>query len=368
MTSSNPTCDIFCRVVDNFGDIGVCWRLARQLAAEHGISVRLVVDDLHAFGRIAPAVDSDTRVQTADGVTIVHWLESIDLDQSACLVIEAFACELPESYLQRMVTACNPPVWINLEYLSAEPWVAEHHLLPSPHPTLPLCKWFFFPGFTSDTGGLIRERGVETSWSLALAQPSGPASVFVFCYPGAPLDSLLDAIEVRGEPTTITIPGHEPADKPKHWRGPQAESAAKAAPVLAFCSAGFVAQSLFDDMLRRHAVLFVRGEDSFVRAQWAAKPFVWQIYPQPGDAHRIKLDAFLDLYCRGLDAAAAEAMGKMWRAWNEADDPAMPGAWDNFMAHLPALQAHAVRWAERLAQMPDLASNLLSFYKKNAKI
>ena len=94
MTSSNPTCDIFCRVVDNFGDIGVCWRLARQLAAEHGISVRLVVDDLHAFGRIAPAVDSDTRVQTADGVTILHWLESIDLDQSACLVIEAFALSL----------------------------------------------------------------------------------------------------------------------------------------------------------------------------------------------------------------------------------------------------------------------------------
>ncbi len=40
------TCDIFCAVVDNYGDIGVCWRLARQLAHEHGMTVRLWVDDL----------------------------------------------------------------------------------------------------------------------------------------------------------------------------------------------------------------------------------------------------------------------------------------------------------------------------------
>ncbi|MBY0444112.1 MAG: elongation factor P maturation arginine rhamnosyltransferase EarP, partial [Burkholderiales bacterium] len=36
--------DIFCRVIDNYGDIGVCWRLARQLSFEHGFAVRLMVD------------------------------------------------------------------------------------------------------------------------------------------------------------------------------------------------------------------------------------------------------------------------------------------------------------------------------------
>ena len=25
--------DLFCRVIDNHGDLGVCWRLARDLAA-----------------------------------------------------------------------------------------------------------------------------------------------------------------------------------------------------------------------------------------------------------------------------------------------------------------------------------------------
>ena len=44
--------DIFCTVVDNYGDIGVCWRLARQLAAEHGFAVRLWVDDLASFARL----------------------------------------------------------------------------------------------------------------------------------------------------------------------------------------------------------------------------------------------------------------------------------------------------------------------------
>ena len=42
------TWDIFCSVVDNFGDIGVCWRLARRLSAGLGQQVRLWVDDLAA--------------------------------------------------------------------------------------------------------------------------------------------------------------------------------------------------------------------------------------------------------------------------------------------------------------------------------
>ena len=57
LMSSRPQWDVFCAVVDNYGDIGVCWRLSRQLAAEHGIAVRLWVDDLKPFARLCPAVD-----------------------------------------------------------------------------------------------------------------------------------------------------------------------------------------------------------------------------------------------------------------------------------------------------------------------
>ena len=36
--------DLFCRVIDNWGDAGVCWRLARQLVRERGAQVRLWID------------------------------------------------------------------------------------------------------------------------------------------------------------------------------------------------------------------------------------------------------------------------------------------------------------------------------------
>lgn len=67
-------CDLFCAVIDNFGDIGVCWRLARQLADEHGWQVRLLVDDLHTFVRLVPEVDPDAVRQTIDGIAIEHCM------------------------------------------------------------------------------------------------------------------------------------------------------------------------------------------------------------------------------------------------------------------------------------------------------
>ena len=149
--------DIFCSVVDNYGDIGVCWRLARQLANEHDIDVRLWVDDLRSFGKLCPELDAGWMSngvagrKYGDGRPIFHR-------RTSRLVIEAFACKLPQTYVEAMAARERKPVWMNLEYLSAEDWVETHHKLPSPHPTLPLTKYFFFPGFTEKTGGLLLER------------------------------------------------------------------------------------------------------------------------------------------------------------------------------------------------------------------
>lgn len=150
-------CDLFCTVIDNFGDIGVCWRLARQLAHEHGWQVRVFVDDLRTFARLAPQVDPDTGRQTVDGIAIEHWhAQAGDALDIADVVIEAFACELPGAYLAAMARRARRPVWINLEYLSAEDWVADFHLRPSPHPRYPLLKTFFFPGLSAGTGGVLK--------------------------------------------------------------------------------------------------------------------------------------------------------------------------------------------------------------------
>src|SRR5690606_2488281 len=117
--------DIFCRVVDNFGDIGVCWRLARQLSHEYGLAIRLWVDDLESTQRLLPEVDTVLPVQKVDGIAIHHWKPEFSFDAVADVVIEAFACELPDIYLREMAEA--RPIWLNLEYLSAESWVEEYH-------------------------------------------------------------------------------------------------------------------------------------------------------------------------------------------------------------------------------------------------
>src|SRR5690606_7944813 len=152
--------DIFCRVVDNFGDIGVCWRLARQLARAPSVNeVRLWVDDLHSFARIQPGVEPCLLRQAVEGVDIVHWTPTAPPPPLTPhdVVIEAFACEPPADFIERMVG--RDCVWINLEYLSAEPWVESCHALPSPQ-AKGLRKFFYFPGFTSATGGLLREPGL----------------------------------------------------------------------------------------------------------------------------------------------------------------------------------------------------------------
>lgn len=161
--------DLFCRVVDNYGDIGVCWRLARQLVQEHGHTVRLWVDDLRSFEKICPAVDAEADAQRVSGVDIRHWADDaqaaslLATDAHPALhdvVIGAFACAVPEPLQTLMAQQASQgpaPVWINLEYLSAEDWVAEHHAMQSPHLRLPLVKHFFFPGFARNTGGVLRE-------------------------------------------------------------------------------------------------------------------------------------------------------------------------------------------------------------------
>jgi Uncharacterized protein conserved in bacteria len=148
--------DIFCSVVDNYGDIGVTWRLARQLAGEHRQQVRLWVDDLAAFVRLCPAADIAAPSQQQSGVEIRLWPRAWRETPAADVVIEAFACEMPAAYIDAMSQRQTPSLWLNLEYLSAESWVESCHALPSMQAG-GLQKYFYFPGFTGATGGLLRE-------------------------------------------------------------------------------------------------------------------------------------------------------------------------------------------------------------------
>jgi uncharacterized repeat protein (TIGR03837 family) len=351
-------------VVDNFGDIGVVWRLARQLEREHGATIRLFVDDLRSFKVLEPAVDTLKEQQEVSGIAVMTWNCASAL-QPANLVIEAFAVELPDEYIAAMAAMTSPPVWLNLEYLSAEGWVGEHHLLPSPHARLPLTKYFFFPGFVPGTGGLIRESGLLAERdSFAVANDENDLHIFVFGYPNSATSSLFRAMSESTLPVCCKVTEGALADSLEGGRCSRPEREGN----FSLSVIPFTVQRDFDRLLWKHDVLFVRGEDSFVRAQWAGKPFVWQIYPQSGNAHWVKLDAFLALYCDQMGGEAASAVRELWRAWNAEDDANVGAAWRGFIAHLPELETHAGTWASKLAQMPDLAANLLSFYQKTIKI
>jgi len=365
--------DIFCSVVDNYGDIGVCWRLARQLAAERGFAVRLWVDDLAPLARLRPGADAGLAGQRLDGVDVRRWPEDFPppgAGDVADVVIEAFACELPPAYLDAMAALPRAPVWINLEYLSAEDWVEGCHGGASPHPRLPLIRHFFFPGFTAATGGLLREadydsrraafdrRVFRTALGLPEAAPE-ELTVSLFGYENAAIAGMLDAWAGGATPVRCLVPEGlllpqvgayfgAAAEVGSHWRRGSLD-----VHVLRFLS-----QTEYDLLLWACDLNFVRGEDSFVRAQWAGVPFVWHIYPQQEDHHRVKLDAFLDLWLRGTKAALADPVRAFWHGWERGE---AARAWPAFAAVLPALRGHAAAWSARLRGHADLATQLVSF-------
>lgn len=352
--------DIFCRVVDHFGDIGVCWRLARQLAAEQGIAVRLIVDNLKPASRLVPQIDPAVASQSVLGVHVARWDEPFLLDDVADWVIEAFACELPGRYIEAMATRAKAPIWVNLEYLSAEPWVASHHRLPSPHPQHALTKHFFFPGFTDATGGLLREATVSRPLEGRIARPS---RALVFTYAGAPLTR----VATITQSVQFVIPCTESKEaKVVDGCGFSGENGWEGAPNIGFCQ--FVPHQDFDRFLGEFDLLFVRGEDSLVRAIWSARPFVWTIYPQHGGAHRPKLEAFLEHYLTGAPVEFAASYRSFSLGWNGFDTGAFEHEWLRLLARFDEWAGHAHAYALAAFDKPDLASNLLSFFGKTAKI
>jgi uncharacterized repeat protein (TIGR03837 family) len=359
----SPLWDIFCRVIDNFGDIGVCWRLACNLA-ERGQRVRLWVDDPAALRWMAP--------DGHGGVEVSTWIASTAFPPPGDVVVEAFGCDPAPAFLAAMAARAEnarPPVWMNLEYLSAEAYVERSHGLASPQmsgPARGLTKWFFYPGFTPRTGGLLRESALaaaqarfdRTGWlaSQGVALAPDERLVSVFCYPGAPLARLAASLAADGRPALIaTAPG----------AATQATSAALAAlgdagATLRQHALPWLAQPDYDRLLWAADLNFVRGEDSWVRAQWAGRPFVWQAYPQDDGAHGAKIAAFLDLSLAGAAPGAAQPVRAWTAAWNGPGDPtATLPAWTP--QALAAVGDAARAWRGQLLASPDLAARLLAF-------
>ena len=359
--------DIFCRVIDNFGDLGVCWRLACNLAGR-GQTVRLWADDATALAWMAP--------QGAPGVEIRPWTALLDMTgiTPGEVMLEAFGCEIDEAfiaeYTKTLRNSGQKCAWINLEYLSAEGFAARCHGLPSPVMSghgRGLTKYFFYPGFTASTGGLLREpdllaRQARFDRQAWLAEQGVPwrdeRLVSLFCYEPAGLGELLVTLAKDVQPSRLLVtPGRASmavrAEVAKmHRLDPLWNQRA----ALSFFYLPHFSQHDFDHLLWASDVNFVRGEDSLVRALWAGKPLVWHIYPQHDGVHAHKLDAFLDWL------GAPASLHAFHRRWNglDASDPTLPVApfqpdrWQDCVT-----QARA-----RLLDQQDLITQLLRFIAK----
>jgi uncharacterized repeat protein (TIGR03837 family) len=347
--------DIFCTVIDNHGDLGVCWRLTRQLLAQ-GHSVRLWVDDASALSWMAPEEHALPNLEVLPW-TAASQSEVLSTLQSADVWIEAFGCTLPEAFVAHGVsTRQHQPAWINLEYLSAEDWVPRMHKMPSPVMSGPAKGWtktFFYPGFTEDTGGLLRETDLldrqqhfdRDAWRQKHAPSLAPEGLLIslFCYEPAALPQLL--AQLVGTPHHLLVtPGRPLA---------AVQQALAHMPVHPSWSAlPYTDQNSFDEMLWACDLNFVRGEDSLVRALWAGQPFVWHIYPQDDNAHHAKLEAFLDWM------QAPESLREAHRVWNGMEDGALPLLTAETL-HFWSPNIHAKR--QQLSNQTDLLAQLIHF-------
>jgi uncharacterized repeat protein (TIGR03837 family) len=289
---------------------------------------------------------------------VIRWAEPLPTLEPGAVVIEAFGCDPPAAFVARMAARPTPPVWINLEDLSAETFAERSHGLASPRLAEPgkgLAKWFYYPGFTAASGGLLREAHAldtgATGWLAAqgVQVRSSERCVSVFAYADAPLEALLDRLD--DEPTLVLLaagaaqaPGLALFDAERR-RGPHLRAHA----LPWFDQAGY------DQVLRACDLNFARGEDSIVRAMWAGAPFVWQIYAQADGVHAAKLDALLDRLTARADAGLATRLRQLWRAWNGL------AAWPAALPDARAWRHLSLAWRQSLADQSDLTSQLIGF-------
>ena len=373
--------DIFCTVIDNWGDAGVCWRLARGLCAQvkadgqTTAQVRLWIDAPELLNPWLGERLADESIQVCTWDEYVRWDEVLP----AQVIIETFACELPVAYIEQIKAMAIAPKWFNLEYLSAEDWVASHHRLPSPQGG-GLNKIFYFPGFTTDTGGLLREPDLlarrdafvhahPNYWSQCTGHVTDllALKITLFGYEHMPLIEWLSALVKGKYAVQIAVTtGKAQRAFDQAWVQLGYKASKDGVYQQGKLSARFISmlnQAQFDQLLWSSDVNAVRGEDSLVRALWAGKPLLWDIYKQDDDAHIKKLQAFCTHWTKDAKGVSASVWNRAQMTWNglpDQDEQDEQLSWMQFFADIDALKIHAERLCQKQAAQTDLVTQLLS--------
>ena len=366
-------------MIDNYGDIGVSLRLARRLN-EAGFQVALWHDHPAALAKLLGDAPPPAAIRAH------HWqgdaAESIAAELAAvapALVIETFGCDLPPAALAAV--RAHRPLWLNWEYLSAEPWAEAMHGKPSLQAD-GAEKYFWLMGFSETSGGLLREAGYLKKQQAFLANPAAQAALrrrlglpetprravqcFCFGYAGAQWADWLAAWQAAGEALDVWLADRQIIHSlrqagaiPEHaLRKPGSVWQAGAVRLIRI---GFVPQAEFDAVLWLADMAIVRGEDSFVRAQLAGKPLLWHIYPQAEQAHLPKLHAFWHKAAAFAPLPAAhQALSDDLNHAAALTPAARTESWRQLLQQLPQWRQAAGQWQGELLRQPDAVERVLA--------
>lgn len=384
---SAPHIWLFVRVIDNYGDMGVAWRLACNLRRQSAAHISLWSDDTALLHLLAPGYPD------AEGITVYPWQDEAATERQLAalpppaLVVETFGCELPEAVRARIRR--DRPLWLNWEYLSAEDWAADLHALPSLQAD-GSAKYFWFMGFDEHSGGLLREPAYlsgQTTFACdpvarqrfrrqyGLPETAHGADWLLFGYAGAVWAKWLHMWRAAGVPMTLWLAGGQIIDSLRHSGLIGADELAAPGSRtdwhnLRLCRLPFVPQTQFDRLLWLADGAIVRGEDSFVRAQWAGLPFFWHIYPQEAQAHLAKLHAFWQRAAADWPPSIQQAHHALSQELNGAaalEAPARLAAWQTLQTHFAGWRRHSDAWSQRLHAQSDTVERLALFMQNRLK-
>ena len=384
---ATPHIWLFVRVIDNYGDMAVTWRLACCLRERLHAHIHLWTDDTALLHSLAP------DYAKATGISVYPWQDdaavAVQLAQlpAADVVIETFGCDLPTPVRAHITQ--TQPLWLNWEYLSAEDWAAALHALPSLQ-TDGSAKYFWFMGFDPDSGGLLREAAYlaertsfqnDTSAQQAFCrQYRLPENVhgqnwLLFGYDWDGWQEWLQMWHATGAAVTLWLADRQIIAGLHRSGLIGAQDLTQPGAVYHYdnvrlCRLPFVPQAEFDRLLWLADGALIRGEDSFVRAQWAGLPFLWHIYPQQEQAHLLKLQAFWQRAAGNWlpeIQQAHQALSQELNGGHTLTAARRLAAWQTLQHHFNAWQAHSRSWSHHLHSQSDAVERLALFMENQLK-
>lgn len=329
--------DIFCEVIDNFGDIGVVYRLAKELKKTYNTSlqIRVIINRLDEFMQLNKNA-RDTDYQVIDDIIYIKktfFVKNICTFLPANVIIEAFGCSLIDEYLER-AKECSS-LLINLEYLSGESWIEDVHLVESPLGDCKLKKIFFMPGFTKKSGGVIIDTLFLERKAKVLSNKEFYLDKFIsdldyknmfigtiFSYEKN-FKPLIDTLRKNKKNNCLLVLGEKSQQSFlelfKSFNVSIVSENVFKIENITIKFMPFLEQEEYEELICAVDFNFARGEDSFIRVLLTGKPFLWHIYLQENFLHMDKLEGFIERYTETListDKNSVDIHTKLLRDYN----------------------------------------------------